>query len=168
MRIINKRVGKLLTEIALTGILVIISIPVWASIQIRSYAQTAKYYSNTSLIDIVPIVPMDSQIKSYNEYNGNNTIRGKYIVKNYSAQEKSYRLLFAISKKSTINIQGLTIEINEFKVNLTDLKNYDDNYFNYYILDKNVISDYEERCYYLRLWQDSNDGETLWYKLEVL
>lgn len=168
MRRVNKRLVKLLSEIVLTVILVIVSIPVWASIQTKSYAQTAEYYSTTSIIDVVPLVSMESSVKNYNKENDHNTAKGKYVVKNYSNQDKNYKLVFGISKKSTINPDNLIIEINGVNDNLTNLKNYEDSYFNYYVIDESKVSPYEGINYSLRLWQNSSDNKTIWYKLEVL
>ena len=129
---INKLIRHYVTEIIVTVVLVVLSVPVWNMLNKNDSASIAKSYSTMDYLylDIDKYIARDGFADVVTLANDTNTNRG-------------YKLIVKIDKK--IDIDNTLVVINGEQKNLKELKYNNDKNFDYYNLaEGSLVADKEK------------------------
>ena len=163
MDIIIQFKKRKIREICFWTILAITTFFFW---NFESYAATANYYLQNSLIEVVEdknYVPLLYSLKDEDI-----NLAGTYnlTLVNETYRQENYKLYLAISK--TTNQEHLKIDLNGIKY-LNKLYQYEDDNYRYYLLDTNTLTA-EQRLYQFKLWNDisarKNEPILFYFKVE--
>lgn len=156
MNCINKIIIRLIFEIFIISIILVGSVFVWNDTSHNtSYAQMADYYSSESYKKISINKIQDMDLNHMTPIDDACALKKKPTIitfHNNSKYKVEYYLYLKISKKSTLNINKLKINING---NTMYLKNniYENEVNYYYLIDNNNT---KFNRYVIRLWLDES------------
>lgn len=124
INIINENIEKYIIKILLTILFVLLSFPLWESLQNNSYASVAKYYDNyISLADNI------KYLNNYYDKDNNKIITQLKVTNNFN---KEYLLFLKVNEE--IDKENINILINN-KINTLENLRYDyTELYDYYLI----------------------------------
>lgn len=134
---IYKEISYLLCEILFAFLIIIFGYYVWDSFDTSLY-NTAKNYDNLKEVQIV------YQSNYYEEDKINNTILSLHNVSN---KKNNKDIVLKINKSNNLN--NVKIYINSLEYNLDSLFLFNENEYNYYVIENVEFDGYETKTYYL-------------------
>lgn len=159
----------LVMDIIITIIIVLITIPIWMTFDMTSYASEAKSYDNYSYIDYEFLNDkVEYNLKPTSDKDGLLNIKTQnLVVYNTSNTPDDYQLILKINKFQ--NIDNLKINVNNIIDNITSYNHYEKGNYKYFILDEKKITG-ETKKYVISLWNSENatyNEENLDYELLI-
>ena len=156
MKRINRLRVSLYKDILFTLILVLISIPIWLSFNIREL-EDAKKYDNYNYINYEYLNnPKHEIVSASDDYALRNIETQDLIVYNYTKADANYSLVLKIDKLSTLVIDDIKLNVNYTISYLKDFKYYEDNDYYYYIIDSDHLKG-DSQKYILSMWNDKKE-----------
>lgn len=155
--VINKNIERYVIKILLTILFILVSVPLWRSLENTSYASVAKYYEN--------YIKLDANINYLdNFYDKNN----QKIITNLELENdnnKDYLLLLKINKETIKD--NINILIND-KINELESIRYDyTDLYDYYLIE--AIKDNNRRYYSIEILNiDSEEILEFKYNFELI
>lgn len=172
MKIINKLIKKKCIEIMIAATIIIVSFPLWQSMDIGDYTATAAFY-NEAQYTYLNIT--DNQINNLYPIKTDNAIKNlkksKIEIINDTKTSEEYSLLLKIEKNSTLDYNVLNIALNDSVHPLKDLLIVEDANNYYFSLYTNSIVGKKETLSFI-MWMDEKTGnemqnKTLNYSFEL-
>lgn len=156
--IIDQKINHYVKNIIFTILMVLVSAWVWNSSASKSYASTAKYYSNFTVPDI-----KWNYLTNYLDKTSN-----KYVIEvtmnNTGKQKSGYKLYLKIKKDENINTNSIKININNTISNVENYRYGYTPYYNYYLINSDIIEKHKGYSIEVLL---PNDMEKLEYDFEI-
>ena len=171
MKRINRLKVSLYKDILFTIFLVIISIPIWLSFDVKTLKE-AKKYENYNYINYEFLNnPTYTLASVSDDYALRNIETQDIIVYNYTKADADYSLVLKIDKQSTVVIDNIRLNVN-YNINyLKDFKSYEDSNYYYFIIDSDHIQG-DSLKYVLSMWNDEdkeqNTNNTFDYEFIIL
>ena len=140
-------------DIFITILFVLISIPIWLSVD-TSALDIAKIYDNYSYLEYEFLNnPKYSLNPVSDEYAMQYYETKDILIYNYSNTSQDYSVLLKIDKKTDIN--NLKINVNYQIDYLNNYYSYTDNDYQYFVLaNEQIVADSQK--YILSIWNDEN------------
>jgi len=167
----NKEMKSLIMEIFFFTFIIVISIPIWSSLNEDNLNKTEAMLSYSSNLTIDKIV--DNNYNLYpmtDSYAIDNLDNNVLRISNVSNKKIMYELLFMIDNKSTLSIDNFKMKVNDKILSIKDNYLYCDDTYCYYLLDTFEIdkNNYNNIDYMLWLGEKTaNINGTLTYAFET-
>ena len=171
MKTVDSKIRGLVFEIIFIIILITFSIPIWKKFNANNYAAIAASYANMSFLDI----HVDDKFQTMNLLSVNDQVALKMtpyeiLAKSFKLGTVEYKLVFSISKKSTLDYKQLKVIINGEIIYLKDLPTMQDGnnyYVSFYegILDENTVR--HEALLYIDEDYDVSKTESIILNIEI-
>lgn len=146
---VDRDIRRYVFNIILTIIIVILSIPLWNKSDARVGASIASSFTDMDIninfegFDGLSIINDES---SY-------MIKGKNVsLRNPSRNLKNYKLVYMLSKTSTVPYEDVRIQVNDKINKLSECEYFEDDNFYYFILDESNLSAYSNKDYQVKIW----------------
>ena len=172
MKNINKIIHWKIVEITLLISIIIVSFPIWKTLEKNEVLSIASSYSNVQFSHLeVSNYALGSMFPISNEQALKNIEPTSIKVINDTKTTEDYSLYIKVSKNSTLDYNCLNIALNNKIAALNEfiLSEDEENY--YFLLESNTIAG-EIKEYSFMLWMDektdnSMQGKTLTYSFEI-
>jgi len=146
MEVLNKRIRSLILEIVMMIGLILISIPIWKNFEANDYAAIAASYASLSYFDYyVDENFSKTGIRQLSDLEALEAEQFDVLIQNYKMGVIDYRLVFTISKTSTIGLDKIKAIVNGKIVRLGDLPTLEDGLYYYVVFKEGTLSETIEK-----------------------
>lgn len=172
MKNINKIIHWKMIEISLLISIVVISFPIWKTLEKNEVLSIAASYSDVQFSHLeVTNLSLGAMFPISNEKALKNINPSSIKVINDTKTKEDYTLLMKVSKNSSLDYHCVNISLNNNITSLAKLTINEDEENYYFLLDSNSI-DGEIKEYQFRIWMDEKtgnemQGKSLSYTFEI-